>query len=107
MARRFIAGDPLPLFVDCPWRFDPSAHSKGKVLPGAYAFLLRDHNPGYDAESDLGDDEPEPIDPLVEHGIQRFEDAVDQPRPKDGGDHSSKQNRTARKHRKCSAVKKP
>ncbi len=56
----------------------PARISEGKMLPGAHALLRGDDDARDDAESDLRDDEPEPVDPLVEHGIHELEDAVEQ-----------------------------
>jgi hypothetical protein len=67
----------------------------------------RNHDAGNDAESDLRNEEPEPVDPLIENGIEYIEDAVDQAGPQNGSNDTSQQNGTARKHRKRRAIEKP
>src|SRR5258708_12209444 len=95
------------IFVHCSRRFNSGADGEGEILPGTYAHLPRNHDSGDDAKSNLRKDKPKPVNPLVERGIDGFENAMDQTRPENGGDHASKQNRAARKHRKRDAVKKP
>src|SRR6267143_4557459 len=82
----------------------PSPNRKGKVLPSAYAHLPGNHEAGNDAESDLREGKPEPVDALVEHWIDHFKNAVKQTRPHEGSDEASQQNWAARKHRKRCAV---
>jgi len=72
---------PVVVFVHCSWRLNPSADGEGEILPSAYALLPGHYYAGDDPESDLRYDEPQPVNPLVEHGIQRFENTVEQTRP--------------------------
>ena len=59
-------------------RFNAGANGEGKVLPGAYALLPGDDDSRDNAEPHLGDDKPEPVNPIAEHGIQELHKAMDQ-----------------------------
>src|SRR5262245_16237281 len=88
-------------------RLRPPASSKGTVLPRGHALLPRHHDACHDTESHLRHDEPEPVNPLVQHGNDDVENAMDQTGPQDGRDHAPKYNRMARQHRKRYAVQEP
>src|SRR3989442_369033 len=87
-------------------RFNPGAHSEGKVLPGTYALCSGDYDSCNYTESNLGNDKPKPVNPPVHHGIDCFENVVEQTGPQSGGYQTSKENRATRKHRKCRTIKK-
>ena len=101
---RWLLSVPL---VHGAGRFHAGANGEGKMLPGAHPLLPRDDDARDNAESHLGDDKPGPVDPLVEHGIHEFQNAMDQTSPQDGRDHTTQQNRAARKHRKHCAIEQP
>ena len=71
---------PVVVFVHCSWRFNSGANGEGEILPSTDALLSGNYNAGNDAEPDLRNDEPKPVDPLVEHGINGFENAMQQAR---------------------------
>ena len=51
------------------------------MLPGAHALLSEHHNTGDNTEPHLRDGEPKPVDLTVEHGVDYFNCAMQQPRP--------------------------
>jgi hypothetical protein len=64
------------VLVNSSRRFNSGANGEGDMLPGTYAHLPGNHNSGDDAKSDLRKDKPKPVNPLVENGIDGFENAM-------------------------------
>ena len=48
-------------------RLHAGAKSKGEVLPSVYPLLTGNDDAGNNAESQLREDKPEPVNALVEH----------------------------------------
>jgi hypothetical protein len=48
------------------------------MLPRSYLLLSRNYYARNDAKAQLRNDEPQPVDPPGEQGIQEFDEAVDQ-----------------------------
>ncbi len=64
------------VFVCCSRRFNSGANAEGDMLPRTYAHLPGNHDSGDNAKSDLRKDKPKPVNPLVEHGVDGFENAM-------------------------------
>src|SRR5215471_8187383 len=84
--------------------FHSSADGEGQVFARQHARLTHNYQPRHNSEGYLRSNEPRPVNMARQQGIQEAESGVNQSRPQDGSDESSKDNRPARKHGKHRAI---
>src|ERR1700722_15963542 len=78
--------------------FQASSYRERHRLPRAYAFPPGNDDTGDNSKSHLGNDEPDPVDALIENRVHDSEYAVNHARPNDWPHEAAKQDRPPGKH---------
>jgi len=93
-------------FVHGAGGFDAGADGEGDELCDGDAALTSNDETGNNAESELGSDEPDPVDAFTEKRIDEIEHTVQETGPKNGSNNTAEKNGVTRDHGEHGAIKK-